>query len=200
MDLFLSFLIFVAAATLTPGGATTLATSSGMRFGLAGSMPLILGMTAGMVVMVGASAFGLGSLFLVYPAARIGLAAVATLYFIWLAWMIARSGAPRIGTDGETPPHGIGAGAMLILVNPKAWTMALGASASFGSLGSDPLELAVILASVFAAFCFGSLSIWCVGGMLISRLLRTERQWHMLNAVLAVMLIFSIIPVWSDLV
>jgi len=199
MDLFLSFIMFVAVTTLTPGGATTLATSSGMRFGLAASMPLILGMTVGMVVMVGASAFGLGSLFLVYPAARIGLAALATFYFLWLAWVIARSGAPTINTDGQVLPHGLGAGAMLILVNPKAWTMALGASASFGALGSDPMELAVILASVFAVFCFGSLSIWSVGGMLIARLLRTERQWHMLNAVLAIMLVFSIIPVWSDL-
>jgi threonine/homoserine/homoserine lactone efflux protein len=42
------------------------------------------------------------------------------------------------------------------------------------------------------------LSLWCLAGGLFARTLRTGRQWHMLNAVLGLLLAASIIPMWLE--
>jgi hypothetical protein len=40
------------------------------------------------------------------------------------------------------------------------------------------------------------LSLWSMGGLLLARVLRTERQWHIVNAILGLLLATSILPIW----
>lgn len=197
MGLFASLLLFVAVTAFTPGGATALAASSGMRHGLSGSMPVLSGLIAGTTSLAAASAFGLGNLMAAYPPLRLALAALGTAYFLWLALMIARSGAPDLDA-GRSAPLGFLAGLLLLWLNPKAWTMTLGAAASFGALAPDPLRLAVLLGGVFLFFSTAALTAWCLGGAFLARTLSTPRQWRALNLTLATLLIVSIVPVWAD--
>ncbi len=37
-----------------------------------------------------------------------------------------------------------------------------------------------------------------LAGLLLARLLRTERQWRVLNAVLGFLLVASIVPMWLE--
>jgi len=74
--------------------------------------------------------------------------------------------------------------------------MGLGAAASFAALADGAMQLAVLLGAVFGLAAAVSLSMWCVAGTLLARLLRTERQWRVLNAVLGLLLAASIIPMW----
>jgi threonine/homoserine/homoserine lactone efflux protein len=37
-----------------------------------------------------------------------------------------------------------------------------------------------------------------MAGLLLARLLRTERQWRVLNAVLGLLLAASIVPMWLE--
>lgn len=197
MDLFASLLMFVAVTAFTPGGATALAASSGMRHRLWGSVPVLSGLIAGTTSLAAASAFGLGNLMAAYPTLRLALTALGTAYFLWLAVTIARSGAPDLDPGG-TAPLGFFAGLMLLWLNPKAWTMTLGAAASFGALAPDPLRLALLLGGVFILFATAALTAWCLGGALLARMLSTSRQWRALNLTLAALLIVSIVPVWAD--
>lgn len=197
MGLFASLLLFVAVTAFTPGGATALAASSGMRHGLSGSVPVLSGLIVGTTSLAAASAFGLGNLMATYPALRLALAALGTAYFVWLAVMIGRSGAPDLEA-GRSAPLGFFAGLLLLWLNPKAWTMTLGAAASFGALAPDPLRLAMLLGSVFLCFSTAALAAWCLGGALLARTLSTPRQWRALNLTLAALLIVSILPVWAD--
>lgn len=76
--------------------------------------------------------------------------------------------------------------------------MALGAAASFATLASGPLQLAVLLGSAFGLAAAVSLSLWCLAGLLLAQLLRTERQWRVLNAILSLLLVVSIVPMWWE--
>ncbi|MGI4982844.1 MAG: LysE family translocator, partial [Janthinobacterium lividum] len=60
----LSLFLFVVVATASPGGATTLATASGVRFGFARSMPLMAGIATGLALLAAVAALGLGALLL----------------------------------------------------------------------------------------------------------------------------------------
>lgn len=211
--------LFALAATLTPGGATMLATASGVRFGLRRSWPLILGIAAGLGTLAAASAAGLAALLATAPTLRLGLKLAGSAYLVWLALQIARQGAPGVDTSvspsTDTPsnsrsnsparvqgfsreqtPIGFAAGVGLLWTNPKAWTMTLGAAASFGVLSQDPVRLAGLMGGAFAVAALFSLMIWCCAGWMLARLLRASWQWRMLNLALSLLLLVSVGAIW----
>ena len=94
MDSFGPLALFAFVATVTPGGATTLATASGARFGLRRSLPLISGIAIGLASLAAAASAGLGGLLLAAPAMRDLLKIAGSVYLLWLALKIARSGPP----------------------------------------------------------------------------------------------------------
>ena len=186
---------FVVVSTITPGGATTLATASGARFGFRRSVPLMAGLVAGLASLAAAAAAGLAGLLLAAPSLQVAMKAAGSAYLGWLAWKIGRSGPPHLGAGLANPTSFLG-GACLLWLNPKAWAMAFGAAASFAALASGPMRLAVLLGLFFGLAAAASLSIWCLAGQLLARLLRTDRQWRALNALLGVLLVVSILPMW----
>jgi len=197
LDAILPLVLFVIVSTITPGGATTLATASGAQFGFRRSVPLMAGIAVGLASLAAASAAGLAGLLLAAPSLQTAMRVAGSAYLLWLAWKIARSGRPNMNANMGVPTSFLG-GAGLLWLNPKGWAMALGAAASFAALASGPLQLALLLGSAFGLAAAVSLSLWCMAGLLLARLLRTERQWRVLNAVLGLLLVASIVPMWLD--
>ena len=187
--------LFALVSTITPGGATTLATASGAQFGFRRSVPLMAGIALGLASLAAAAAAGLAGLLLAAPSLQTAMKLVGTIYLLWLAWKIGRSGPPAPKAD-LARPTGFVAGACLLWLNPKGWAMALGAAASFAVLAASPLGLALLLGSVFGLSAALSLSLWCLAGLMLARLLKTERQWRRLNGALGILLAASIVPMW----
>ncbi len=187
---------FAVAATVSPGGATSLATASGIRFGYVRSLPLVIGMASSLAVLISVSALGLAAVILALPSLALVMKIAGSAYLVWLAWLIGRSGVPDRSGKRAEQPFGAFSGMMLTLVNPKAWAMALGVAGSFAEVASDPLTLVIILATTFGGCGFVALSGWTLFGAMLARVLRTSRQWHLVNAVLALMLVVSIATFW----
>ena len=188
-------ILLAAISTITPGGATALATASGLQFGFRRSVPLMAGIALGLAVLVAAVAAGLAGLFLAIPSFQLIMKVLGSVYLLWLAWKIGKSGAPDLKTV-KAAPLSLAAGMGLLLLNPKAWAMAAGAAASFSMLSGQPLHLALLLGGVFGLASIVSLSLWCYAGMLFARLLKTPGQWRMLNRLLGLLLALSVIPLW----
>jgi threonine/homoserine/homoserine lactone efflux protein len=195
LESLLPLALFAIVSTITPGGATTLATASGAQFGFRRSVPLMAGIAVGLALLAAAAAAGLASLLLAAPSLQLIMKLAGTAYLLWLASKIGRSGPPSLDRNLARPTSFVG-GACLLLLNPKGWTMALGAAASFALLASNPLHLAVLLGSVLGLASALSLSLWCATGLMLARLLRSERQWCVLNATLGILLALSILPMW----
>jgi threonine/homoserine/homoserine lactone efflux protein len=193
----LPLFLFALVSTVTPGGATTLATASGAQFGFRRSLPLLGGIALGLAVLGAAASLGLASLLLAAPSLQLAMKLAGSTYLLWLAWKIARGGPPRLKSD-ITVPTSFAGGIGLLLLNPKGWAMTLGAAASFSVLASGPLHLALLLGLTFGLFAIGSLSLWCVAGFLLARLLRHAWHWHLLNGVLGLLLAASILPMWLE--
>jgi len=195
LDSILPLALFAIVTAITPGGAATLATSSGARFGFRRSMPLMTGIAMAMALLAAFAAAGLASLLLAAPALLLFMKVAGSAYLIWLAVKIGGSGAPNFIRDLGKPVNFVG-GAGLLLLNPKAWTMALGGAASFATLADSPFHLALLLGSTLGLACATSLSVWCLTGFLLARLLRTDRQWRRLNGALGLLLALSVLPIW----
>lgn len=187
--------LFALVATLSPGGATTLATASGAGFGYRRSLPLIGGIAAGLASMAAAAAAGLAGVLVAIPALQLALKAAGSAYLLWLGWQIAGRGAPR-GAGARARPSSFAAGVWMLWHNPKAWAMTTGAAASFAALADGPVHLGLLLGLAFGLSATLSLSLWCGAGLLLARLLRTDRQWRTLNAILGALLALTVVPLW----
>lgn len=188
-------IVFAIVATITPGGATTLATASGAQFGLRRSVPLITGIAAGLSTLGAMSAIGLASLILAMPTFALVLKLAGSAYLLWLALKIGTSGPPDTNSTMSVP-IGVSGGALLLWLNPKAWATVLGAAATFGELATGPVELAIVLASTFAVAAMLSLILWCTAGVLLAQLVRTRKQWRIVNGLLGALLGLSIVQMW----
>lgn len=87
-------------------------------------------------------------------------------------------------------------GLAVLLLNPKAWTMAFAAAGTYAEFTRGTLELALVLAFTFGCAAMGAMLVWCLGGALLGRLLKTDAQWLAVNLVLAVVTIASVATVW----
>jgi threonine/homoserine/homoserine lactone efflux protein len=191
----LPLVVFVSVATVTPGGATTLATASGVRFGFVRSIPLMLGIATGLASLAAVAALGLGALLLALPSLQTAIKVLGSAYLLWLAWCIARSGPPDAG-NGPARPVTLVNGFLLLWLNPKSWAMTVGAAASFALLASNPDQLAILLGAAFGMAACASLALWCALGVLLARLFRTPRPWRIVNFAMGVLLAASIVPTW----
>jgi len=187
--------LFTLIATISPGGATTLATASGLQFGVARSIPMIFGIAVGMATLAAAAAAGLASLVLASPILHMLLKIAGTAYLLWLAFVIAGSGRPQQKADLGKPVSFLG-GMGLLWLNPKGWAMTMGAAASFSSLITNPVSLAALLGLGFGVSAIFSLSLWCSTGAVLARLLKSDIQWRLLNIALGILLAASVVPIW----
>ncbi|WP_062117843.1 LysE family translocator [Aureimonas sp. AU40] len=194
MDTMAPLVLFALVSTISPGGATTLATISGANFGFRPSLPLIAGIAAGLASMAALAGFGLAGLLLALPSLTLAMKASGSAYLLWLAWQTARRGAPRL--DGNARPSGFLAGVWMLWHNPKGWAMTTGAAASFVAVASGPVQLGALLAAVFGLLALASLALWCAAGLVLARAMRGDRHWRRLNRLLGLLLALSMVPVW----
>ena len=191
----LPLILFALVSTITPGGATTLATASGAHFGFRRSIPVMAGFAFGLGSMASVAAAGLGSVLMALPILQITMKTLGSLYLMSLAARIGRSGQPH-GIGQVAKPTSFVAGVWMLWHNPKGWAMTVGAAASFAALASSPLTLAILLGLTFCLVAAFSLAVWCLLGQMLGRLLKTAWQWRVLNISLACLLVISIIPMW----
>ena len=194
---FWGLLAFAFVATFSPGGATSLATASGARFGIYQTFPLILGIAVSLAILVATSSIGLAGLIMRYPHFEMVFKVFGSVYLLWLAVMIASSGPPPISNTKQVAPIGFVGGALLLLINPKAWAMAASLGGAFSQLTGNTFNIAQIAALVFFAMACFSLTIWAGFGALLASLLQANWHWHLINGLLALMLIGSIWTFWQ---
>jgi len=187
-------LLLVLVATLSPGGATTLATASGVQFGLRRSLPLLLGIAAGLTTLAVAASLGLAGVLLQVPHLELAVRVLGSAYLLRLAWTIGRNGAP--GQTTLAQPRRFGTGVLLLWLNPKAWAITLSAAGAFATSVDGPARLALLLGGAFAVGATLSQLLWCGIGGALARLLSKPWHWRALNITLAVLVVASIVPIW----
>ena len=96
-EVFLAMASFAFVMAFTPGPNNVMLTASAANFGFVPSIPHMLGVTLGFVVLVAASGAGLGSLLAAMPSAQTVLKVVSVAYMLWLAWKVANAGAADEG-------------------------------------------------------------------------------------------------------
>ncbi len=184
--------LFAFVTSVTPGPNNLMLMASGANFGFRRTIPHMLGVALGFVLMAFLVGVGLAGLFQTYPVAVTVLEVANVGYMLWLAWKIAHAAAPKEREATGNPITFLQAAAFQ-WVNPKAWAMALTAVTVYAPERS--LGAVALVAAVFGAINLPSVSVWTVLGQQVRRVLTTGRRLVAFNWTMAVLLVASLAPV-----
>ena len=186
---------FAFVSSVTPGPNNLMLMASGTNFGLARTVPHMLGVGLGFTLLVLLVGAGLGRVFDLVPGAMLVLKIVSAVYLLYLAWKIATAPPPSLdGVEDRSRPFTFLQAAAFQWVNPKAWTMALTASAVYVPKGDQGLAIFAV-AAVFGLINLPTVMVWAAAGVQMRRLLHRPRAYRVFNLVAAVLLVASLYPV-----
>ena len=118
VELVAAMAMFAFVTSVTPGPNNMMLLASGVNFGVKRTLPHWLGVSLGHFVMLLLVGAGLERLLQAYPVVYQVMKVVGFAYLVYLAWGVARSGAPeRNGEEATQPITFLGAAAFQ-WVNP----------------------------------------------------------------------------------
>lgn len=195
-ELLIAFIAFAFVTSVTPGPNNMMLLASGVNFGVRRSVPHMLGISLGFMLLVICVGLGLGQLFEQFPALYQVLRYAGAAYLLYLAWKIAGSGAPSAGESSGKPFTFLQAAAFQ-WVNPKAWVMAIGAITTYTPQQGFLFNVLVI-AALFALVNCPSVGLWTVAGSLLRRWLEHPLRLRLFNIGMALLLVASLYPILID--
>ena len=196
LDTLFALIIFAFVASITPGPNNLMLLASGVNFGFWRTVPHMLGVGLGFVFMVVVIGLGLGQLFALFPWLYLTLKAIGAIYMVWLAWKLANTASVGDGTHSSTPMTFMAAAAFQ-WVNPKAWAMAVSATATY-TIATDFALSVLVVAGVFGLVNLPSVSSWALFGVWLRRFLSNAKIVRLFNTGMAILLIGSLWPLVAE--
>ncbi|MEQ4619388.1 MAG: LysE family translocator [Corticimicrobacter sp.] len=192
LPIFLPMALFAFASSITPGPNNIMLASSGLNYGFRRSVPHMLGISGGFMIMLVVTGLGLGTLFQTWPVLHDILKILSAVYLLYLAWRIATAG-PVTTAEHSGRPFSFIQAALFQWVNPKAWTMALGVIAVYVPQ-QDFLTNLLLSALLCGLVNLPSISVWTLFGMALRRWLRQPGVVRAFNVLMALLLVASLYP------
>ncbi|MEQ5843690.1 lysine transporter LysE [Paraburkholderia acidicola] len=186
-------ILFALVTTITPGPNNTMLLASGVNFGFRRTLPHILGISAGVVLLMLAVGFGLGEAFRRWPLLYTVLETASVVYLLYLAWKIGTSGQVQV-RKGERRPMRFYEAIAFQWINPKAWMMVLTAATTV-HLSADFGLNATLMAVLFYVVGLPCICLWAAFGTALRNLLANPVWLRVFNIVMAVLLVLSLYPV-----
>lgn len=183
---------FAIASSVTPGPNVLMVASSAARVGFRGTLPHMLGVTAGFGAMLLVVGLGLAGPLLASPELHAVLRWAAAGWLLFLAWKIATAPPPAPGT--ARPIMGFRAAALFQWVNPKAWMICAAVVPAFTRPGEALLPQVLLIAAVFVAVSMPCLLVWAAIGTGTGRLLTSHARLRAFNIAMGVLLALSLVP------
>ena len=193
LDLYLALLGFALVTVITPGPNNLMLMASGANFGFRRSIPHMLGVGLGFPLMIVPVGLGVMQLFDLWPVSYTILKVLSVLYMLYLAWKIANAAPPKDAAKPGSKPLTFLQASAFQWVNPKAWSMALGAITLYAA-GRDFPSVLLVAGTYVAMGCI-STTTWTVIGQQVRRLLNKPKRLRLFNLAMAALLVASLLPV-----
>ena len=194
----ISLVGFAFVASITPGPNNFMVMASSAAFGARRTVPHMIGIAGGFVVMITSVVLGLGAFLNAVPGVLFALRIFGTLWLLWLAWQLAGplfdcktvGDGPLVPATTARPLRAYEA-ALFQWVNPKAWTMAIAISSAYVGLSDNMAVRAAIMAMVFvmvAPICNG---VWMIAGQSLQSVFASRKSAFVINSSMVAMVVFS---------
>ncbi len=186
--------MFALASSITPGPNNMMLLSSGVNYGFKRTIPHMLGISSGHLVLLLAIAAGLDQLFQLFPLGYQIMKGVGFCYLLYLAWRIAFSTTPLKRGETKGHPSGFFGAALFQWVNPKALLMAITYFSNYMPIDAS-ITFIFLTCLMFTVINLPCLGLWVLLGTQLERVLSQPRQLQVFNLVMALLLVLSMVPV-----
>lgn len=193
LDAFLALLVYAFVTSITPGPNNFMLLASGVNFGFAKTIPHMLGISIGFLVLLLAVGFGLGAVLTAFPALHTGLKIAGGVYLLYLAWKIAMSRSLSGKGEANARPMRFIDAAAFQWVNPKAWVMAITAMAGY-AIPEHPFLSVALISIAFTVVNLPSVSVWAGFGMALRGYLSDPVRLKWFNIAMGVLLAATLWP------
>ena len=192
-DVFLALLLYAFVTSISPGPNNLMLLASGVNFGFMRTIPHMVGIAIGFLVLLLAVGFGLGAILTAFPALELALKVAGGAYLLYLAWKIAMSRTLGNARDGRARPMTFLEAAAFQWVNPKAWAMAVGAMSLYTN-HAQPFFSVLVIGFAFAAVNFPSVSTWAGFGVALRGFLADPVRLKWFNIAMGLLLAATLWP------
>ncbi|TIC86011.1 LysE family translocator [Crenobacter intestini] len=189
----LAFATYMGVMSVTPGPNNLMLATSGVNHGFRGTLPHMLGISAGCALQLVLTVAGWAWLTRGLEQWRLPLAFAGCAYLMWLSWQLWRSAAPGAREAGR--PLGFVGAVLFQWVNPKAWLMTVNAALVFApGDGAGTLAMALLAAAVNLP----CIAVWALFGDRLRTALQDARRLRRFNAAMALLLALTALWLLAD--
>jgi len=142
------FLLFAFVASITPGPTNILVLTNSQHYGVKATLPALVSACAAASAIVLISGAGAGELLRQYPLVRQVMSWAGVLWLSWMSWQLFCAPAANLSRHTHTR-FTARAAALLQVINPKTWMMALAVVSLFAPAGEHALRDIALMALWF---------------------------------------------------
>lgn len=195
-DLFAPLILFLTPLAWSPGPGNSAFAAIGARAGFRASLRPLMGYHLATFAVTLAAGLGFADAMSRAPALFVLLRYAGSAWVLWMAWRFWRAGA---GGPGATPLHlTFTDGAMLLVLNPKAWLIIAAMFTQFLGAGQNGDSGTVLwITTIFTLNNLLAFLGWTLLGDALGRIFRTRAQARALNGAFALML--AGVAIWMAL-
>jgi threonine/homoserine/homoserine lactone efflux protein len=181
-------MVMLFVASITPGPNNLMLMLAGTKFGFAQTVPHLLGVTGGTVLVICITSAGLSALMLGHPRVVDGMTVACALYLSWMAMRLLGVGARAAGRGNpaaQARPMRLHEAVMFQFVNPKVWTMAVAAAGIAARFPYPPAVSMMIVALTTAIVNSPCIALWAACGKVMRRRLDDARTRRIFDGSMA---------------
>ena len=161
-DLLIPLIVFLFPLAYSPGPGNLFFAANGARFGLRATIPASLGYHLATLVVSVAVGLGLLAALSAWPGLLQAAKLAGAAYVLRIAWGMLRAG---VGTSAMAPrPASFRDGAVLLVLNPKAWLIMALMFSQFLPEGGAAFRSVLTIAAVFTLNNLLAFTLWTAAG------------------------------------
>jgi len=184
------FLLFAFVASITPGPTNILVLTNSQHFGVRATLPALLSACVAASAIVLISGAGAGEMLQQYPLVRQVMSWAGVLWLSWMSWQLFCAPAANVSRDTHTR-FTARAAALLQVINPKTWMMALAVVSLFAPAGEGALRDIALMALWFLLISVACLLCWAWLGQAVNKVFRTAAAMVRFQRLMALCLFIS---------
>ena len=184
------FLLFAFVASITPGPTNILVLTNSQHFGVRATLPALLSACVAASAIVLISGAGAGKMLHQYPLVRQVMSWAGVLWLSWMSWQLFCAPAANVSRDTHTR-FTARAAALLQVINPKTWMMALAVVSLFAPAGEGALRDIALMALWFLLISVACLLCWAWLGQAVNKVFRTAAAMVRFQRLMALCLFIS---------
>jgi threonine/homoserine/homoserine lactone efflux protein len=188
-SLWSALIVYYFIMFATPGPNNAMLTASGIKFGYIKTLPHLIGIPLGHFFQITLVSYGLGNVFLKFPALQFYMKILCFIYLVYLSWKMLGSFSVVKKESGR--PLRFYEASLFQFINPKAWTVAITAVAGFFPLEESFFKATMFLALTAPFICFPSISLWALFGSTLRMFVNNLKTKTIIEYILALLLILT---------